>query len=326
MHVRPSIWAHINKPPKYLVCLFCFYCLLSTSQAQDKKVNFLIHADSLNKKRVYGLAASGIVVYGGALIVLNEFWYKDFPRSSFHFFDDSGEWLQIDKVGHVYTAYFEGVWGTRLVQWTGVGHRKALWYGGLTGKVIQTVIEILDGYSDEWGASVADLISNSAGSGLALLQEKYFGEQRMQMKFSFHPVTYASDVQDRATDLYGTGFAEKLIKDYNGQTYWLSVNPSLFAGPDTKLPKWLSLSIGYGGDGILGGFANTWKDNGMMIDRTDIPRLRQYYLSVDLDLTQIPTRSPLLRTILDVANIIKFPAPALELNSVGDLKFHLVYF
>jgi hypothetical protein len=43
-----------------------------------------------------------------------------------------------------------------------------------------------------------------------------------------------------------------MLKDYNGQTYWLSVNlHSFYKG--SKIPKWLNLAIGYGANGMLTG-------------------------------------------------------------------------
>jgi hypothetical protein len=45
---------------------------------------------------------------------------------------------------------------------------------------------------------------------------------------------------------------EQMLKDYNGQTYWLSVNlHSFYKG--SKIPKWLNLAIGYGANGMLTG-------------------------------------------------------------------------
>ena len=38
------------------------------------------------------------------------------------------------------------------MKWSGVPE-KAIWYGGAYGAVFLTTIEILDGYSAEWGAS-----------------------------------------------------------------------------------------------------------------------------------------------------------------------------
>ena len=39
------------------------------------------------------------------LIGLNAEWYAKYPRSGFHFFNDYAEWLQVDKVGHAFSAY-----------------------------------------------------------------------------------------------------------------------------------------------------------------------------------------------------------------------------
>ncbi len=38
-----------------------------------------------------------------------------------------------------------------------------------------------------------------------------------------------------------------ILKDYNGQTIWLSFNIHSFT-KDSFLPKWLSLAVGYGGE------------------------------------------------------------------------------
>src|SRR4051812_42271731 len=55
---------------------------------------------SLNKKRIACIIGTEATLYAGSLIGLNELWYKNYPRSSFHFFNDNKEWLQMDKVGH----------------------------------------------------------------------------------------------------------------------------------------------------------------------------------------------------------------------------------
>ena len=60
-----------------------------------------------NKKRVRLVTIGNIVGYGGILVGLNAEWYAKYPRSGFHFFNDDAEWLQVDKVGHAYSAYTE---------------------------------------------------------------------------------------------------------------------------------------------------------------------------------------------------------------------------
>jgi hypothetical protein len=56
------------------------------------------------------------------------------------------------------------------------------------------------------------------------------------------------------------------------------------------------------------------------------PPYRQYYLSLDVDLERIPTRSTVLRTTLFLLNCIKIPAPTLEYRSTGQWVGHWLYF
>jgi len=297
------------------------------SFAQSSINRFLTPSDTLNKSRVWIVTGSWAAIYTGALIGLNELWYAKYPRSSFHFFPDGNEWLQMDKVGHAYTAYFESVWTTTALQWSGVDDKKSAWIGAATGFVFQATIEVMDGFSAEWGASPGDLTADFLGSTLSLSEYLLWNQQRIQLKFSTHPESYSADVSQRAIELYGTSVAQKVLKDYNGQTYWLSVNPStFFKNQNCKFPKWLSIAAGYSADGMLGATSNVWEENGETVDRSDIPRLRQFYLAPDVDLTRIKTNSAFLKTFLAVANIIKFPAPAMEVSSNGHFKFYPIYF
>ena len=264
------------------------------------------------------------------MIGLNELWYKGHARSGFHFFNDNGEWMQIDKVGHAWSAYAEGLYGIGLYRWAGVENKKAVWIGGISGFVFQMGIEVLDGLSERWGASSGDIVANTAGTVLLIGQELGWREQRIQFKFSSHPVRYGDfdqAVQDRAKNLYGSTFQEKILKDYNGQTYWLSINPSSFFNKNRKFPKWLNIAVGYGAEDVFGGFKNSWEveATGETLDYTHIERYRQFYLSLDIDLRRIPTRSRFLKTLFGAISILKIPAPALEINTKGKLRFKPLY-
>ena len=139
--------------------------------------------------------------------------------------------------------------------------------------------------------------------------------------------SFPDDLQPRAEELYGNSFFEGLLKNYNAQTYWLSINPSsFFKNPDSKFPKWLNIAAGYGVDGLLGASSNTWEQNGETISMTEVSRVRQFYLSPDIDFTRIKTHSAFLKTFFVLANVIKIPAPALEINSNGGFKFYPLYF
>ena len=57
----------------------------------------------------------------------------------------------------------------------------------MSGSIFLTIVEILDGTSKKWGASPGDLIANTAGSMLAILQELKTDEQSIQFKFKLLP-------------------------------------------------------------------------------------------------------------------------------------------
>ena len=298
----------------------------STTISQHNKVSSG-YVGGVNKKRVALVTGINAGVYGGSLFILHRAWYKDEARTSFQVFNDSKEWLQVDKVGHAWTAYNTGRASTMLWKWAGLPHKKAVWVGGLSGFLYLTGIEFLDGHSEKWGWSWSDIGANLFGSGMFMGQEFLWNEQRIQFKFSFHRKSYGEPMlEQRADDLYGDGFYERMLKDYNAQTYWLSFNLKSFL-PESSLPPWLNVSVGYGADGMFGGFKNEWKDGaGNEIARHDIARTRQFYLAPDIDFTKIKTKSRFLKTSFALLNAFKCPAPALMINSKGKLKAYAFYF
>jgi hypothetical protein len=279
-------------------------------------------------------------LYAGSAVLLYQAWYRDYPLGGFRFFNDNAEWLQMDKGGHMFSGYFQTVWAHGLFRWAGQPRGKALGYAVLTSTVIQGTIEVFDGFSQEWGFSWGDIAANAAGAGLAAGQYALWDEQRVHLKFGFGPTDYAGlgdpALTARAEALYGTSAPERLLKDYNGLSYWLSASPAAFAGGDTWWPEWLAVSVGYGAEGLYGGFANHWCADGSsrpedcapddLVTRYDVPRQRQYLLSLDLDLTRIETRKPWVRTLLGVLNTVKVPAPALEWREGEGLRGHWLYF
>jgi hypothetical protein len=278
-----------------------------------------LHKD--HNKRVWLVAGANVVGYGGSLIILNSTWYKNYAHTSFHTFNDSKEWLQVDKVGHGWTAYNTGRVSAAMWRWAGLSQKRSALIGGLSGAAYLTVIEVLDAHSAKWGWSWSDIAANAAGSGLFIAQELGWEEQRIQFKFSFHHKNYGDAVlENRADDLFGRSWYERMLKDYNGQTYWLSANlKSFFKG--SNLPAWLNVSVGYGAEGMLGGFENEWIDkNGNHISRPDLKRKRQFYLAPDIDLTKIRSNKKWLRTTLSFLNSFKFPAPAIEFSDRTKLR------
>jgi hypothetical protein len=261
------------------------------------------------------------------LIILNNTWYKGYERSNFHTFNDSKEWKQADKFGHMWAAYNIGKISSAMWKWTGLSHKQSVILGGLGSMSYLTAIEFMDAHSAKWGWSWSDIGANVLGSGLFTGQELLWKEQRIQYKFSFHKKKYGEPIlEQRADDLFGESWYERMLKDYNAQTYWFSGNIRSFF-PKSKIPAWLNVAVGYGADGMYGGFENKWMDQlGNDVDRSDIPRKRQFYLAPDIDFTKIRTNKKWLRTAFTFLNAFKCPVPALMLDSKGKFKAYAIYF
>lgn len=282
---------------------------------------------STRKKRIRLVIAGNVIGYGAVMVGLYSAWYKDYPQTGFHTFNDWPEWKQMDKAGHLYSAYIESLGSMEMWRWTGIDRKKRIWLGGMSGAFYQTVIEILDGFSAGWGWSWADFGANIVGSSALVSQELAWDDQRIRFKFSFHNKTYSDpELNKRSEKLFGTSSTQRFIKDYNGQTYWASINLKSFL-PASNLPPWLTLSVGYGAEGLFGGERNIGKDDAgnIIFNRPDIKRYRQWYISPDIDFSKIKTKSKTVRLVFTFLNAFKFPAPALELSN-GKLKGHLLYF
>ncbi len=272
-------------------------------------------SSGINKKRLNTVLITGGVIYTGSLIALSQAWYKDQGMGKFHFFNDNSQWNQVDKVGHAYTAYHISRVGTQTLKWANVPEGKAHIYGALMGILYQTPIEILDGFANDYGASWGDLVANTAGSCLWAGQYLLWKEERIHFKYSFHRTGYANV----RPSLLGENLSQQWLKDYNGQTYWLSVDIySFLKNSKVKFPKWLNIAGGYGASGMVS--ANEISNNEL-----GYSSYRQYYISLDIDLSHIKTKSKFLNSIIFLADMIKIPTPTVEFSQ-GYAKFHALYF
>lgn len=301
--------------------VFLLFIKPATTNGQVDSVHSNPSDSKLQSHRLALVLGSEAALYGGLMIGLNSLWYMDYPKSNFHYFNDNSEWLQMDKVGHATTAYYVGKLGINVLDWTGMKHRNAIIFGGALGSIFLTSVEIFDGFSSEWGFSKGDILANTSGSALVIAEQLLWNEQRLSIKFSYSPSNYAA----YRPNMLGKNFQESLLKDYNGQTYWLSANLASFMNKQTRFPKWLNIAIGYGADGMIGGMSNPNIDsNGNALPY--FKRSRQYYLSLDVELSRIHTRSAFLNSLFKAIGFIKFPAPTLEYREGNGLKGHYFFF
>ena len=301
-----------------------FLLMANTSIGQpDTTKPYLPHYPTTIKKgRAWALGASTVALAAGGIFGLNEAWYANAPRSSFHFFDDSQEWLSMDKTGHFFTCYTVGYYYHDLMRNCGINPTMSTFLGGSMGAVFMFGIEVLDGFSQDWGFSMSDFGINSLGSAVFIGQQLLWKEQRIIPKISWHD----SGLSFYRPQLLGSNFSERLLKDYNGHTLWLSVNIHAFIkNPPRHFPRWLSVSVGYGAQGLIGGVVNpTLDQQGNPIP--EFARYRQFYLSLDVDLSRIKTRKQWVRSLCKVFTFIKLPFPTIEINTLGRAKFHPIYF
>ena len=121
----------MGQTSKYISTLLSFLIIALLpflSSAQDSANHHINKASyppgtSLSKqqmnRRLITVSGGNIIGYGGSLILFNSAWYKNYPRQSFHTFNDIKEWQQVDKVGHAWAAYNTGKVSTAMWRWAG---------------------------------------------------------------------------------------------------------------------------------------------------------------------------------------------------------------
>ena len=286
------------------------------------KIYCQLDSSAVDKAKLYTVIGAETALYSGVMVGLYYTWYKNYPLSSFHFFNDNNQWRYVDKVGHAATGYYVGKAGYDVLRWANVSEKKSIWLGGTLGLFYLMSFEALDGVSTYWGASVGDMVANVAGSGLFIGQQLLWKEQRVLLKYSYWESSYRA----ARPDAFGENFAQQLIKDYNGQTYWLSFNLRSFM-KKTKIPRWLNVAIGYGGRDMKYGSPglNTWEcDEGKCV--VVLPHNSSFLLSADIDLTKIKSKKKLINALLGTFGFIKIPFPAVIYNTNFGWSVHPFYF
>lgn len=318
----------------FFLCISIIYN--AESQVVENRIDTsIIDVKQFNKPRFYTTLGIGSLIYGSGTYALVKYWYSEYGFSSFHLFDDKREWLYMDKIGHIYTAYNQSSVMYDGARWTGMKKSSSLWFGVTMGMLLQSTIEVLDGFSPKWGFSIADMSANIGGASLFYAQQKFWDEQKIVIKVSSGVRNYgnnsilstdglsATSLNTRADELFGKSFPERYLKDYNAQTYWLSFNLSSLSGSES-IPKWLNLSVGYSGQDMFGGFTNQWTDSGGNVFNIENNTIRygQFFLTPDIDFRRIPVRSQFLKALFKAMNLVKFPMPGIEVNTKGGIKLH----
>lgn len=279
-----------------------FFSIPNAAVSQSAFTNFLKPSDSLNiPRRNFVIATEGLVFAVG-ILQLNKIFESGNYNSRCSIVFDNSESLQMDKAAHAFTSYQIGNTFYNLFNWSGVSKKNKLIFGAGMGFVFLSTVEVIDGFSKNHDASVGDIVANASGTSLFVFQDLLWNEQRIVPKISLHSNRFMS------TNM-------KLVKsqvesDFNDETFWLSFNLHSFFR-NSKIPKCLNIALGYGVEKIAVLDSNPYS---------------QIYLSFDVDLTRIQTKSHFLKTVFSVFNCIKVPAPTLEFSRNSQLKGYFIYF
>jgi hypothetical protein len=286
---------------RHIICVLVLTVLfVGNSTAQS---SFFTPADTLNKGRLIGVSTGVGTVWAGSMIGLWQFWYKDAQSANWHSFDDSKNWLQMDKTGHFYTAYKLNQLNTDLFRWSGLNRKTSLWLGTGISFGYQATLELLDAKTIEWGFSWSDMAANTIGTLAYLGQQLAWDEERIIPKFSYNQSEFARI----RPNVLGSTWGESLLKDYNGQTYWLSFSPGTFTKRD-NFPEWLCFSVGYSAHEKLVGDTEYYQDP---TSGNEYYSQREFLFSMDIDFSRIPIKKPWLRVLLKQLNYLKMPFPSL---------------
>ena len=240
-----------------------------------------------------------------SLVGINELWYKNYARSDFHFFDDLKEWNGMDKVGHACTSYHLNKVSHTLFEKNHIKNpllKSSIYtFGYMLG------IDLLDGYSTEWGFSIYDVIGNGLGTFLYSIQESKLKSQPFKIKFSSTKTAYATC----RPSLLGENRLQQIFKDYNGQTYWVTFNYNELSNKKIKIFDYVNFAFGYSVDGFTGGHNNPeiTSCNCITSECNNLKRTSQFIFSLDLNTSKIKNNHPIIGKFLLPFDIIKIPFP-----------------
>ncbi len=292
--------------------IVCFMLMRIVTIAAGAEVT---ETDTTSQTKKWILLGGSVAAISTSYFLLDRLWYKNYDRTSFHFFNDNDEWLQMDKVGHLFSTYTIGRYSYESLRWSGMNENKSTWIGGSAGLIYLTGVELMDAKSAAWGFSPGDMIANSAGSFFFIAQQLFWKEQRIVFKFSYSQTDFAK----LNSDQLGHNFQQRVLKDYNGQTYWSSINIHSFLASGATFPRWLNVAIGYGATKMTTAKMNVY-------DVNNFQREREFYISFDADLTRVHWKRKWMKTTAKVLSFIKIPTPTLEFQKSGKVKMHGLFF
>lgn len=158
----------------------------------------------------------------------------------FHIQEDWRWSWALDKAGHFYGTYTASYIFSEILLEMGFSLDLGTVTGSALGLLYTGYVEVLDGFSRDFGFSPSDFYADFAGASFYLLQNYVPILQNFSPTFMYVKPSWISEKSRIPHDSF--------IDDYSAQTFWMSINVHNLLPQEAKpyWPDWLELSIGYG--------------------------------------------------------------------------------
>ncbi len=241
-------------------------------------------------------------------------------RGDFHVAEDGKYAMYIDKAGHFYGTFLTSYVLSQSLIECGFSYDMANAFGGLLGLGYTTYVEILDGYSKDWGFCPSDFYADVAGALFFLTHSKIPFLQNFTPKFMYFPPRWFNSYSRKPSTMF--------IDDYSAHTFWVSINIYNLLPKDAKnyIPHWLEVSIGFAVRNLCDPLNPSNNCNPKISEPVYhyVWGNKKLILALDVDLVKLlPDGSPFWNWLKQSLNYFKLPTPAVEFGKPS--RFYLFY-
>lgn len=197
-------------------------------------------------------------------------WWQNADKSGFHvehegWFGENTYRGGADKMGHLYFHYASNRILNDAFRWAGNEREKAAKMSATLVGSMSILIELTDGFTEDFGFSYEDLVMDFAGIGLGYLADNHPAlDEKMDFRLLYR----------RSRDAKKTG-EQDISLDYSGQVYLLNLKLNGFSQfKSSPLLRYIELAVGYGTEGYRP-------------ERAAERRSRQLHYGISLNLAQL---------------------------------------
>jgi hypothetical protein len=238
---------------------------------------------------------------------------------SFNVAEDGKFSAYLDKGGHFFGTFMPAYVFSEILMASGFSWDDATIIGGAMGMAYTTYVEMLDGFSKDWGFSPTDWYADVAGASFFIAQHYIPFLQNFTPKFMYVKPSWHRE--------YDRKEAMSFIDNYSAQTFYMAINMHNILPESIKnyWPKWLDLSVGYA---VYSLSAGVTEHNAELISEDShfgkVYGNQKLLISLDYNLIELLPDGPgWWNWFKQSLNYFKFPSPTLEIGR--DTKFFLAY-